>query len=124
MEAIATSCRVLCQQMGMVPNKASSARTICSYISLSIHEYIYIYIYIHTYTYIHIYMYMCIYIYVYIHIHVKKANLFSAYLTRVKKNVHVVLAFSPVGDGFRTRLSGKDKGGPSKGGFLNHRLFS
>merc|ERR1719203_2139714 len=33
-----------------------------------------------------------------------KANLFSAYLVRVKKNVHVVLAFSPVGDGFRNRL--------------------
>eukprot|EP00439_Symbiodinium_sp_Y106_P051779 s893_g6.t3 len=33
-----------------------------------------------------------------------KANLFSAYLSRVKKNVHVVLAFSPVGDGFRSRL--------------------
>eukprot|EP00930_Biecheleria_cincta_P014239 TRINITY_DN1233_c0_g1_i1.p1 TRINITY_DN1233_c0_g1~~TRINITY_DN1233_c0_g1_i1.p1 ORF type:complete len:4262 (-),score=887.85 TRINITY_DN1233_c0_g1_i1:333-13118(-) len=33
-----------------------------------------------------------------------KANLFSAYLTRVKKNVHVTLAFSPVGDSFRNRL--------------------
>eukprot|EP00929_Paragymnodinium_shiwhaense_P087552 TRINITY_DN476_c0_g8_i1.p1 TRINITY_DN476_c0_g8~~TRINITY_DN476_c0_g8_i1.p1 ORF type:complete len:2571 (-),score=771.76 TRINITY_DN476_c0_g8_i1:261-7973(-) len=33
-----------------------------------------------------------------------KPNLFSAYLTRVKKNVHVVLAFSPVGDSFRNRL--------------------
>jgi len=33
-----------------------------------------------------------------------KANLFSAYLSRVKKNVHVVLAFSPVGDSFRNRL--------------------
>ncbi|CAJ1432850.1 unnamed protein product [Effrenium voratum] len=33
-----------------------------------------------------------------------KANLFSAYLSRVKKNVHVVLAFSPVGDSFRSRL--------------------
>jgi len=33
-----------------------------------------------------------------------KANLFSAYLSRVKKNVHVVLAFSPVGDAFRNRL--------------------
>eukprot|EP00928_Gymnodinium_smaydae_P009061 TRINITY_DN13347_c0_g3_i1.p1 TRINITY_DN13347_c0_g3~~TRINITY_DN13347_c0_g3_i1.p1 ORF type:complete len:4331 (+),score=1052.12 TRINITY_DN13347_c0_g3_i1:55-13047(+) len=33
-----------------------------------------------------------------------KANLFSAYLTRVKKNVHVCLAFSPVGDAFRNRL--------------------
>jgi dynein heavy chain len=33
-----------------------------------------------------------------------KANVFSAYLTRVKKNVHVVLAFSPVGDSFRNRL--------------------
>lgn len=33
-----------------------------------------------------------------------KANIFSAYLMRVKKNVHVVLAFSPVGDGFRNRI--------------------
>jgi dynein heavy chain len=33
-----------------------------------------------------------------------KANLFAAYLTRVKKNIHVVLAFSPVGDSFRNRL--------------------
>eukprot|EP00928_Gymnodinium_smaydae_P008329 TRINITY_DN13035_c1_g3_i1.p1 TRINITY_DN13035_c1_g3~~TRINITY_DN13035_c1_g3_i1.p1 ORF type:complete len:2552 (-),score=764.33 TRINITY_DN13035_c1_g3_i1:28-7683(-) len=33
-----------------------------------------------------------------------KANVFSTYITRVKANVHVVLAFSPVGDAFRTRL--------------------
>jgi dynein heavy chain len=33
-----------------------------------------------------------------------KANLFGAYLTRVKKNLHVVLAFSPVGDTFRNLL--------------------
>merc|ERR1719191_866486 len=33
-----------------------------------------------------------------------KSNIFAAYLTRVKKNVHVVLAFSPVGDSFRNRL--------------------
>jgi len=33
-----------------------------------------------------------------------KANIFSTYLTRVKAAVHVVLAFSPVGDAFRTRL--------------------
>merc|ERR1719506_2934073 len=33
-----------------------------------------------------------------------KANMFTAYLTRVKKNVHCVLAFSPVGDAFRERL--------------------
>jgi dynein heavy chain len=52
-DEISTSCRVLCQQLGMQPTKA---------------------------------------------------NLFSAYLTRVKKNVHVVLAFSPVGDSFRNRL--------------------
>eukprot|EP00929_Paragymnodinium_shiwhaense_P087548 TRINITY_DN476_c0_g5_i1.p1 TRINITY_DN476_c0_g5~~TRINITY_DN476_c0_g5_i1.p1 ORF type:complete len:2570 (-),score=757.67 TRINITY_DN476_c0_g5_i1:167-7876(-) len=50
---ISTSCRLLCQQLGMQPTKA---------------------------------------------------NLFSAYLVRVKKNVHVVLAFSPVGDSFRNRL--------------------
>jgi len=52
-ESISTSCRALCQQLGMQPTKA---------------------------------------------------NLFSAYLTRVKKNVHVTLAFSPVGDAFRNRL--------------------
>ncbi|CAE7390546.1 DNAH1 [Symbiodinium sp. CCMP2592] len=52
-EAISTSCRQLCQSMGMQPTKA---------------------------------------------------NLFSAYLSRVKKNVHVTLAFSPVGDSFRNRL--------------------
>jgi dynein heavy chain len=33
-----------------------------------------------------------------------KSNIFAAYLTRVKKNVHVILAFSPVGDSFRNRL--------------------
>merc|ERR1719316_2142763 len=33
-----------------------------------------------------------------------KTNIFGAYLTRVRKNVHVVLAFSPVGDAFRNRL--------------------
>lgn len=33
-----------------------------------------------------------------------KANIFATYLSRVQKNVHVVLAFSPVGDAFRTRL--------------------
>merc|ERR1719191_1514573 len=33
-----------------------------------------------------------------------KTNIFGAYLVRVKKNVHVVLAFSPVGDAFRNRL--------------------
>jgi dynein heavy chain len=52
-ESIATSCRKVCQELGMQPTKA---------------------------------------------------NLFAAYLTRVKKNVHVVLAFSPVGDSFRNRL--------------------
>eukprot|EP00933_Yihiella_yeosuensis_P041142 TRINITY_DN35573_c0_g1_i1.p1 TRINITY_DN35573_c0_g1~~TRINITY_DN35573_c0_g1_i1.p1 ORF type:complete len:1671 (-),score=457.77 TRINITY_DN35573_c0_g1_i1:233-5206(-) len=52
-EAISTSCRALCQQLGMQPTKA---------------------------------------------------NLFSAYLSRVKKNTHVTLAFSPVGDSFRNRL--------------------
>merc|ERR1719450_778569 len=52
-ESISTSCRALCQAMGMQPTKA---------------------------------------------------NLFSAYISRVKKNVHVVLAFSPVGDSFRNRL--------------------
>jgi len=52
-EAISSSCRQLCQSMGMQPTKA---------------------------------------------------NLFSAYLSRVKKNVHVTLAFSPVGDSFRNRL--------------------
>jgi dynein heavy chain len=33
-----------------------------------------------------------------------KSNIFNTYLTRVKRNLHVVLAFSPVGDTFRTRL--------------------
>merc|ERR1719440_761564 len=33
-----------------------------------------------------------------------KTNIFGAHLVRVKKNVHVVLAFSPVGDAFRNRL--------------------
>merc|ERR1719160_2130071 len=33
-----------------------------------------------------------------------KSNIFNTYLTRVRANVHVVLAFSPVGDAFRTRL--------------------
>jgi len=33
-----------------------------------------------------------------------KNNLFAAYLSRVKANVHVVLAFSPIGDAFRNRL--------------------
>merc|ERR1719456_343345 len=29
-----------------------------------------------------------------------KANIFSAYIVRVKAHVHVVLAFSPIGDAF------------------------
>jgi len=33
-----------------------------------------------------------------------KANIFSIYLARVKACVHVVLAFSPMGDAFRSRL--------------------
>jgi dynein heavy chain len=33
-----------------------------------------------------------------------KTNIFGAYIGRVKKNIHVVLAFSPVGDDFRRRL--------------------
>merc|ERR1719160_2171267 len=33
-----------------------------------------------------------------------KSNIFNTYLTRVRANVHVVLAFSPIGDAFRTRL--------------------
>ncbi|CAD7943415.1 unnamed protein product [Amoebophrya sp. A25] len=33
-----------------------------------------------------------------------KTNIFAAYLARVKANVHVVLAFSPIGDAFRNRL--------------------
>jgi dynein heavy chain len=53
LDTIATSCRTICQQMGLQPTKT---------------------------------------------------NIFAAYLVRVKKNVHVVLAFSPVGDAFRNRL--------------------
>jgi dynein heavy chain len=52
-DAISTSCRKFCQELGMQPTKS---------------------------------------------------NLFAAYLIRVKKNIHVVLAFSPVGDSFRNRL--------------------
>jgi len=33
-----------------------------------------------------------------------KANVFNTFIARVKANVHVILAFSPVGDAFRTRL--------------------
>jgi dynein heavy chain len=33
-----------------------------------------------------------------------KMNMFSCYLGRVKQNIHIVLAFSPVGEIFRTRL--------------------
>merc|ERR1719379_2376249 len=33
-----------------------------------------------------------------------KANVFAFYIRRVKACVHVILAFSPVGDAFRTRL--------------------
>jgi dynein heavy chain len=33
-----------------------------------------------------------------------KTNIFNAYLTRVRATLHVILAFSPVGEGFRTRL--------------------
>jgi len=31
-------------------------------------------------------------------------NMFSAYLSRVKANIHCVLAMSPLGEIFRTRL--------------------
>ena len=33
-----------------------------------------------------------------------KINIMSAYLSRVKKNIHCVLCFSPMGDAFRNRL--------------------
>lgn len=33
-----------------------------------------------------------------------KMNMFSCYLNRVKQNIHIVLAFSPLGEIFRTRL--------------------
>merc|ERR1719421_1343132 len=33
-----------------------------------------------------------------------KINIFNAYVDRVRKNLHVVLAMSPLGDAFRTRL--------------------
>jgi len=33
-----------------------------------------------------------------------KANIFAVYISRVKSHVHVVLAFSPVGDDFRRRV--------------------
>lgn len=33
-----------------------------------------------------------------------KMNMFSCYLGRVKQNIHIVLAFSPLGEIFRTRL--------------------
>lgn len=33
-----------------------------------------------------------------------KMNMFSAYLSRVKANIHCVLAMSPLGEVFRTRL--------------------
>ncbi|CBZ56170.1 Dynein heavy chain 1, axonemal, related [Neospora caninum Liverpool] len=36
--------------------------------------------------------------------HPTKVNIFNAYLRRVKANLHVILAMSPVGDQFRTRL--------------------
>jgi len=31
-------------------------------------------------------------------------NIFTQYLKRVKKNIHIVLAMSPIGDAFQTRL--------------------
>jgi len=31
-------------------------------------------------------------------------NMFQCYLGRVKQNIHIVLAFSPLGEVFRTRL--------------------
>jgi dynein heavy chain len=33
-----------------------------------------------------------------------KMNIFTQYLTRVKKNIHLVIAMSPLGDQFTTRL--------------------
>ncbi|PHJ16414.1 dynein heavy chain related, partial [Cystoisospora suis] len=33
-----------------------------------------------------------------------KSNIFTAYLKRVRANLHVILAMSPIGDMFRTRL--------------------
>lgn len=31
-------------------------------------------------------------------------NIFTQYLIRVKKNIHIVIAMSPIGDAFTTRL--------------------
>ena len=33
-----------------------------------------------------------------------KVNIFTQYLTRVKKNIHIVMAMSPLGNAFTTRL--------------------
>lgn len=33
-----------------------------------------------------------------------RMNIFSVYLARVKKNMHMVIAMSPIGDAFTTRL--------------------
>lgn len=35
---------------------------------------------------------------------VTKMNMFQCYLSRVKQNIHMVLAMSPLGEVFRTRL--------------------
>ena len=89
------------------------------YIHICVYIYIYIYIYTYistcVYVYIYIYIYTCIYIYIYIYIH-KHAD---------ARPLDRTAGALPAGRRAKSvLLSGKDKGGPGKGGFLNNHIFS
>ena len=60
--------------------------------------------------YVYIYIYICMYTCMYIHVCMPESEIFSAAMQRLK-------SFFLVGGG---RLLAQDKGGPSKGGFLNN----
>ena len=122
----------------------------CMYVCI----YIYIYICIHTYVYIYIYIYICIckhvcivcvyiYIYIYVYTHMQLLQHPRRYRMGVlarRRSHRTCRTLSPRGTRIEhtrappslavcarieTRtLSGKDKGGPSKGGFLTDIMFS
>ena len=87
---------------------------LCVYISFSLCIYIYIYIIVC----IHLYIYIYIYIYIYTQHQRRPGAKFNGhwnenYADGLGQFVHADLLV----------VWGKDKGGPSKGGFLNNRWF-
>ena len=82
--------------------------------------------------YIYIYIYLCMYTYtyIYIYIYIKRLRLPVGHLEvriafglRAARYIYLSLSLYCARYAVRNTLA-QDKGGPSKGGILNHRLFS